>query len=181
MRGGQADFAATEESRKAITGQFLLYPNREAVRIRAMPTEFRRGVPVARMSVRRCRHAAKHLQPLAAAPAIHSHPAVSLSVLVFSSSLPELAMDTELGRKICVIAVALALLPACDDSKSKGVVYTLYRNSPAFADMRIHVATFDAAEDKDYNRDNCEIARDLFASQPGVTFKYWCERGRFSE
>ena len=82
-------------------------------------------------------------------------------------------MDTELGRKICVIAFALALLPACDDSKSKGVVYTLYRNSPAFADMRIHVATFDAAEDKDYNRDNCEIARDLFASQPGVTIKYW--------
>src|SRR6476619_4491499 len=43
------------------------------------------------------------------------------------------AMDTELGRKICVIAFALALLPACDDSKSKGVVYTLYRNSPTFA------------------------------------------------
>ena len=90
-------------------------------------------------------------------------------------------MDTELGRKICVIAFALALLPACDNSKPKGVVYTLYRNSPTFADMRIHVATFDAAEDKDYNRDNCEIARDLFASQPGVTIKYWCERGRFSE
>jgi hypothetical protein len=91
------------------------------------------------------------------------------------------AMDTELGRKICVIAFALALLPACDNSKPKGVVYTLHRNSPAFADMRIHVATFDAAEDKDYNRDNCQIARDLFASQPGVTIKYWCERGRFTQ
>jgi hypothetical protein len=47
--------------------------------------------------------------------------------------------------------------------------------------MRNHVATFDAAEDKDYNRNNCEIARDLFASQPGVQVRYWCERGRFSE
>jgi hypothetical protein len=61
----------------------------------------------------------------------------------------------------------------------KTVIYTLYRNSPEFADMRIHVATFDAAEDKDYNRQNCEIARDLFASQPGVRVRYWCERGRF--
>ena len=28
---------------------------------------------------------------------------------------------------------------------------------------------FDAAEDKDYNKNNCETARQLFASQPGVT------------
>ena len=87
------------------------------------------------------------------------------------------AMDTKLGRKICLIAVALTVLPACDDTK--GIIYTLYRNSPASVDARNHVATFDAAEDKDYNRSNCEITRDLFASQPGVTVRYWCERGRF--
>ena len=39
-------------------------------------------------------------------------------------------MDQRLDRKIWLIATALALLAACDDSKPKGVVYTLYRNSP---------------------------------------------------
>ena len=91
------------------------------------------------------------------------------------------AMDQRLGRKIWLIATALALLATCDNSNPKGVVYTLYRNSPAFPDMRIHVATFDAAEDKDYNRENCEKARDLFASQPGVQVRYWCERGKFTQ
>ena len=66
------------------------------------------------------------------------------------------------------------------------VIYTLHRNSPTVGttsgdDTRIHVATFDAAEDKDYNRDNCETARDLFASQPGVMVRYWCERGKFTQ
>ncbi len=66
------------------------------------------------------------------------------------------------------------------------VIHTLYRNSPTVGttsgdDTRIHVATFDAAEDKDYNRDNCETARDLFASQPGVMVRYWCERGKFTQ
>jgi hypothetical protein len=70
---------------------------------------------------------------------------------------------------------------------NKGVViYTLYRNSPTVGtisgdDARIHVATFDAAEDKDYNKNNCETARDLFASQPGVTVRYWCEHGKFTQ
>ena len=70
---------------------------------------------------------------------------------------------------------------------NKGVViYTLYRNSPTVGtisgdDAQIHVATFDAAEDQDYNRKNCEIARDLFASQPGITVRYWCERGKFTQ
>ena len=56
--------------------------------------------------------------------------------------------------------------------------YTLYRNSVSFADMRIHVATFDAEDGEQYNKENCNVARDLFAKQPGVTVKYWCERGR---
>ena len=28
---------------------------------------------------------------------------------------------------------------------------------------------------------NCDIARQLFQNQPGVTVRYWCERGRFNE
>jgi len=58
-------------------------------------------------------------------------------------------------------------------------MFTLYRNSVTDEDMRIHVATFDAAEEEAYNRGNCEIARGLFQSQPGVTVKYWCEKGRY--
>jgi hypothetical protein len=90
-------------------------------------------------------------------------------------------MEARLGRRIWLIVTALALLAACDNPKPKGIVYTLYRNSPAFADTRIHVATFDAAEDNDYNRTNCELTRELFASKAGVAVQYWCERGKFTE
>ena len=31
-----------------------------------------------------------------------------------------------------------------------------------------HVATFDARESEQYNRANCEVAKQLFSSQPGV-------------
>jgi hypothetical protein len=62
-------------------------------------------------------------------------------------------------------------------------VYTLYRSSAgssaANARLRVHVATFDAADGDEYNRENCWIAADLFARQPGVTVRYWCEKGRF--
>jgi hypothetical protein len=78
------------------------------------------------------------------------------------------------------MALGLQLLSACDDSTPKTVIYTLYQNSSEFAGTRSHVATFDAAKDKDYNRTNCEILRELLASQQGVTVRYWCERGRFA-
>jgi hypothetical protein len=63
-----------------------------------------------------------------------------------------------------LIAVAgVAALIGCDDSN----VYTLYRSSPTVGEIhgekaRIHVATFDAAESEEYNRLNCETARELF-------------------
>ena len=61
--------------------------------------------------------------------------------------------------------------------------YTLYRSSATTggASMRIHIATFDAADGATYNRDNCEIAKNLFQNQQGVTVTYWCERGYFSK
>jgi hypothetical protein len=85
------------------------------------------------------------------------------------------------GPTIWLIVTALALLAACDNPQPKGIVYTLYRNSPAFPDMRINVATFDASDDNDYNQTNCELTRELFASKAGVAVHYWCERGRFTE
>lgn len=60
-------------------------------------------------------------------------------------------------------------------------IYTLYRNSVMNPSMRIHVATFDSNDGEKYNKENCELARSLFQAQPGVTVKFWCEKGRYSE
>ena len=61
--------------------------------------------------------------------------------------------------------------------------YRLYRSSAAIQGAAIHVATFDAAlqaaqggDAAEYNRSNCEIARNQFQSQPGVRVTFWCER-----
>jgi hypothetical protein len=78
------------------------------------------------------------------------------------------------------VSIALAvplLVAACGASDSETSV--LYRNSVTEANVRIHVATFDAAEGEAYNRGNCEQAQTLFQSQPGVKTKFWCEKGRF--
>jgi hypothetical protein len=34
------------------------------------------------------------------------------------------------------------------------------------------------AQSEEYNRLNCETARQLFAAE-GVTVRYWCEKGRY--
>jgi len=78
--------------------------------------------------------------------------------------------------RLWVVAV-IAILAGCT-SEAAGV-YTLYRSSPADAGMRIHVATFNAAEGDSYNRDNCEIAAGLFGERPGIVVRYWCEPGIF--
>lgn len=72
--------------------------------------------------------------------------------------------------------LGLASLAGCGGSDG---VYTLYRSSPIDANMRIHVATFDASDGHDYNNENCRLASDLFRTQPGVTVRYWCEKGRY--
>jgi hypothetical protein len=74
------------------------------------------------------------------------------------------------------MAIAVALLGACQGSDD---AYTLYRGSAADPRLRVHVATFDAADGEVYNRENCHIAANLFARQPDVTVRYWCEKGRF--
>lgn len=72
--------------------------------------------------------------------------------------------------------LSLLLLASCD--QGGGSAYTLYRSS-FMGDARVHVATFDANDGRDYNQANCEIARELFQAQPGVSVRYWCELGRF--
>jgi hypothetical protein len=85
--------------------------------------------------------------------------------------------------KTVLTAIVSLALSGCAD----GYAYTLYRNSAIDQNMRVHIATFDAtegfsaSEGNDYNSQNCEIAAKLFKAQPGVTVRYWCEKGNFKK
>ena len=80
------------------------------------------------------------------------------------------------------IAFSAVLLLIAGCKPADGNVYTLYRSSPVQGySQRIQMATFDADGPEYVNRGNCEIAADLFQAQPGVTVKYWCEKGRYRE
>lgn len=82
-------------------------------------------------------------------------------------------------KLIFTIPLLVLLLTACGESK-----YTLYRSSAVSnggENWRVHVATFDAKVDDAYNMGNCQIAQELFQKQPGVTIKYWCEKGEFKK
>lgn len=80
---------------------------------------------------------------------------------------------------VCCAAISATTSAAPDDNS--GVVFTLYRNSAVNGALRMHVATFDAADGKAYNMANCGQAADLFEGQPGVKTRFWCEPGRFKQ
>lgn len=95
-----------------------------------------------------------------------------------------LTFERQLSRILLVVtlqacSISVVAQPSRVDSKD---VYTLYRSSAVVGGKtwRLHVATMDAADGAEYNRGNCEVAKKLFQSQPGVTVEYWCERGYFS-
>lgn len=73
--------------------------------------------------------------------------------------------------------LALLILAGCGAEGRD--TYTLYRNGITDPAQRLHVATFDSEEGKDYNEKNCALAQQLFQAQPGVKTKFWCERGRY--
>jgi hypothetical protein len=75
-----------------------------------------------------------------------------------------------------IAAALLGGLVTCGESSN---TYALYRASPTDANMRIHIATFNAEQNEAYNRENCDVAAKLFQSQPGVSVRYWCEKGAF--
>ncbi len=79
--------------------------------------------------------------------------------------------------KLMFWPLVVGLLAAC--TFRDGGTYTLYRSSPIDASMRIHVASFDADDGEKYNQENCTVVLDLMQRQPGVTARYWCEKGRF--
>lgn len=80
--------------------------------------------------------------------------------------------------------VAIIALASCSQFPASKSAFTLYRNSmldnPTLdKSSRIHIATFDADDGRDYNQGNCELARQLFQSQLGVETRFWCEMGRY--
>lgn len=79
---------------------------------------------------------------------------------------------------IVALLLGAGTLSACSDAAND--TYTLYRNS-LIMDARIHMATFDAADGREYNRENCELVASLLTRQPGVSANYWCELGRYRE
>lgn len=78
-----------------------------------------------------------------------------------------------------LLTAVVTTLPAFAQDDTE--VYTLYRNSVTDVTMRIHVATFDSADGKDYNAENCFGAADLFQRQDGVQVRFWCEPGRYQK
>ena len=74
-----------------------------------------------------------------------------------------------------MVLFAAVVLTSCGLHSS---TYTLYRSSVT-GPMRIHVATFDSDNPEEYNRENCQVALELFQQQPGVKVRYWCEKGRY--
>ena len=74
--------------------------------------------------------------------------------------------------------LALLVLLVLAGCSTRTPTYTLYRSSTT-GPMRIHVATFDSNDGDEYNRENCQMAMDLFQQQPGVKVRYWCEKGRY--
>jgi hypothetical protein len=85
-------------------------------------------------------------------------------------------------KKSWTALAAAFFLSACDGkAPAENDIYSLYRNSPEFPGMRVHVATFDAEDTSGsgMNRTNCQIAAEVLAKRPGVTLQFWCEMGRF--
>jgi hypothetical protein len=75
------------------------------------------------------------------------------------------------------IYLCLLSLVACSNDE----VYTLYRDSTVQSVGRVHVSTFDTNSGESYNKENCQLAAELFQKQPGVVTKFWCEKGRFAK
>lgn len=97
--------------------------------------------------------------------------------------------------RLIALAVAVALtVTACGSNGSTGAEkYTLYRNSFLDHSMRVQWAAFDAAEsDRNYNRNNCEMAARLLNANVAASARakgkerdtatgFWCEPGRYKE
>lgn len=75
--------------------------------------------------------------------------------------------------------LALLILAGCGGGAEGRDTYTLYSSGIKDPANRVHLATFDSEKGAEFNKTNCELAQRLFQSQPGVTVKFWCERGKY--
>lgn len=73
-------------------------------------------------------------------------------------------------------ALLYVLLAACSPVALPGGSYKLYRTSLVPSDPLVYIATFDSPNGAAFNQENCEIARGLFQSQPGVLTRFVCEK-----
>lgn len=74
--------------------------------------------------------------------------------------------------KVELFALAL-LLVGCGGGTD---AYNLFRNSVLDPNLRIHVASFDAADGDKYNNENCNVAAQLFQKQEGVKTRFGAKR-----
>lgn len=77
--------------------------------------------------------------------------------------------------------VLIFFVGGCNSRGSSSESYTLYRNSMLDISSRIHISTFDSVEGEAYNKENCDVASDLFKGSPGVQNRFWCEKGFFKK
>ncbi|MBB4640190.1 hypothetical protein [Rhizorhapis suberifaciens] len=88
----------------------------------------------------------------------------------------------------CLTSSSSAAKPLSD----AWIASRFYRNSPLSNEVRVHWATFNAADGADYNLGNCQMAArilnaNLEASakaegrQPFSNVGFWCEVGTYSE
>ena len=88
-------------------------------------------------------------------------------------------------RPTLVPTLALVLaLPVFAGERTKvgeKSVYTLYQGIPTLdgGTMRIHVASFDAADGAEWNRKNCETVASLYKPVEVARVSHWCEPGWF--
>lgn len=68
--------------------------------------------------------------------------------------------------------ISISFVSLIVDCSSSNDTFTLYRNSVTDEKMRIHVASFNAADGEAYNRDICEQAQQLFQAQSGVKTQF---------
>lgn len=78
-----------------------------------------------------------------------------------------------------VLAFLIFTSLGCKRTGTENTSYTLYRDSIAYADARIHVATFDTDDGNEYNQENCKLGSKLYQNQNAVKTAFWCEKGFF--
>jgi len=96
-----------------------------------------------------------------------------------------------LKRQVLILAAIFLLnisnAQIAQAASKKSGVYTLYRDSWAIKNERIHVATFDSKEISSgvtndvYNKENCILVGIFFLRRVNNISKFWCEKGYYKE